>query len=87
MRTSLGFAVENEIQNPVLGDELLGIARSMYYPDRSYAAMVKNSVGQVASYMWYIFIYMSKTYLFVYIRTGLKGYDPILYYNPVKRFD
>ncbi|MBC2701366.1 MAG: hypothetical protein HF976_08145 [ANME-2 cluster archaeon] len=29
-----------------LGDALLGIARPMYYPDRTYAAMVRNSVDQ-----------------------------------------
>ena len=38
--------MENDVPDPVLGDALLGIARSMYYPDRTYAAMVRKSVGQ-----------------------------------------
>lgn len=46
MRTTLGSAVENGILDPIQRDALLGIARSMYYPDRTYASMVKNSVGQ-----------------------------------------
>ena len=46
MRTTLEYAVENGVLDPVLGDALLGIARSMYYPDRTYAAMVRKSVGQ-----------------------------------------
>ena len=46
MRTTLEHAVENGVLDPIQGDALLGIARSMYYPDRTYAAMVRNSVGQ-----------------------------------------
>ena len=46
MRTTLEHAVENGILDPIQRDALLGIARSMYYPDRTYAAMVRNSVGQ-----------------------------------------
>jgi len=46
IRTTLEHAVENGVLDPVLGDALLGIARSMYYPDRTYAAMVRKSVGQ-----------------------------------------
>jgi len=46
MRTTLEHAVVNGVLDPALGDALLGIARSMYYPDRTYAAMVKNSVGR-----------------------------------------
>jgi hypothetical protein len=46
MRTTLENAVENGVLEPDQGDALLGIARSMYYPDRTYAAMVKKSVGQ-----------------------------------------
>jgi hypothetical protein len=46
MRTTLENAVENGVLEPDQGDALLGIARSMYYPDRTYAAMVKNSVSQ-----------------------------------------
>ena len=45
IRTTLERAVVNGVLDPVLGDALLGIARSMYYPDRTYAAMVKKSVG------------------------------------------
>ena len=46
IRVTLERAVVNGVLDPVQGDELLGIARSMYYPDRTYAAMVKNSVVQ-----------------------------------------
>jgi hypothetical protein len=46
MRTTLKHAVENGVFDPALGDVLLGIARSMYYPDRTYAAIVRNGVGQ-----------------------------------------
>ena len=46
IRTTLEYAVENGVLDPVRGDALLGIARSMYYPDRTYAGMVKKSVGQ-----------------------------------------
>ncbi len=46
IRTTLEYAMENGVLDPVLGDALLGIARSMYYPDRTYASMVKKSVGQ-----------------------------------------
>jgi hypothetical protein len=46
MRTTLKHAVENGVFDPALGDGLLGIARSMYYPDRTYAAIVRNGVGQ-----------------------------------------
>ena len=46
IRTTLRSAVENGVLDPTLGDTLLGIARSMYYPDRTYAAMVKKSVDQ-----------------------------------------
>jgi hypothetical protein len=46
IRTTLDHAVANGVLDPALGDTLLGIARSMYYPDRTYAGMVKNSVVQ-----------------------------------------
>ena len=46
IRTTLEYAVENGVLDPVRGDALLGIARSMYYPDRTYASMVRKSVGQ-----------------------------------------
>jgi len=46
MRTTLEYAMENGVLDPVLGDALLGIARSMYYPDRTYAAMVRKSGGR-----------------------------------------
>ena len=45
-RTKLGQAVENGVFNPALGYALFGIARSMYYPGRTYASMVKNSASQ-----------------------------------------
>ena len=46
IRTTLEYAVVNGVLDHVLGDALLGIARSMYYPDRTYAAIVRKSVGQ-----------------------------------------
>jgi len=46
MRTTLGSAVEEGIIDQHQSDVLLKAAKSMYYPDRTYAAMVKNSVGQ-----------------------------------------
>ena len=44
IRVTLERAVVNGVLDPVQSDALLGIARSMYYPDRTYASMVKNSV-------------------------------------------
>ena len=46
IRTTLEHAVADGILDPALGNALLGIARSMYYPDRTYAGIVKNSVVQ-----------------------------------------
>ncbi len=46
MRMTLGSAVEEGIINLHQSDMLLETAKSMYYPDRTYAAMVKKSVGQ-----------------------------------------
>ena len=38
--------MENGILDYIQGYALPGIARSMYYPDRTYASMVRKSVGQ-----------------------------------------
>lgn len=46
IRTTLEHAVENGVFDPGLGDAMLKISRSMYYPDRTYAAIVKNSIEQ-----------------------------------------
>jgi hypothetical protein len=46
MRTTLEHAVEEGIIDQHQSDMLLEAGRSMYYPDRTYAAMVKNSVAQ-----------------------------------------
>ncbi|MCL7415846.1 MAG: TfuA-related McrA-glycine thioamidation protein [ANME-2 cluster archaeon] len=46
IRTTLEHAMEQGVIDPDLGDILLGTARSMYYPDRTYTAIVKKSVTE-----------------------------------------
>ena len=46
MRTTLENAVEEGIIDQHHSDMLLEAGRSMYYPDRTYASMVKKSVGK-----------------------------------------
>ncbi|MCL7412960.1 MAG: TfuA-related McrA-glycine thioamidation protein [ANME-2 cluster archaeon] len=44
IRVTLEHAVEQDAINPDLSEKLLETARSMYYPDRTFAAIVKRSV-------------------------------------------
>ncbi len=44
IRATLEYALDRDVIDPSQRDMLLKIARSMYYPDRSYHAMVKKGV-------------------------------------------
>ncbi|HIH87198.1 MAG TPA: TfuA-related McrA-glycine thioamidation protein, partial [Methanosarcinales archaeon] len=46
IRTTLEHAVDEGMIDQHQSDMLFKAAKSMYYPDRTYAAMVRNSVGQ-----------------------------------------